>query len=58
MLQGEHSVILLTFIKLLLVIKIFVLSNFEWRFNTGFTVHVLISPLVFSVLFNLANDKK
>ena len=30
MLQGEHSAILLTFIKLPLVIKIFVLSIFEW----------------------------
>ena len=38
MLQGEHSVILLTFIKLPVVIKIFVLSIFEWSFYTGFTV--------------------
>ena len=30
MLQGEHSAILSTFIKLLFVIKIFVLSIFEW----------------------------
>ena len=37
MLQGEHSVILLTFIKLPFVIKIFVLSIFEWQFYTGFT---------------------
>ena len=29
LLQGEHSVILLTFIKLPFVIKIFVLSIFE-----------------------------
>ena len=28
--KGEHSVILLTFIKLPFVIKIFVLSIFEW----------------------------
>ena len=33
--------ILLTFIKLPFVIKIFVLSIFEWSFYTGFTV---ISP--------------
>ena len=39
MLQGEHSAILLTFIKLHLVIKIFVLSIFEWRLKTDFTVH-------------------
>ena len=37
MLQGEHSAILLT-IKLPFVIKIFVLSIFEWLFLTGFTV--------------------
>ena len=35
MLQGEHSAILLTFIKLPFVNKIFVLSK------TGFTVHVI-----------------
>ena len=40
MLRGEHSAILLTIIKLLFVIKIFVLSIFEWLFYTGFTVHV------------------
>ena len=34
----EHSAILLTFIKLPIVIKIFVLSIFEWPFYTGFTV--------------------
>ena len=33
MLQGEHSAILLAFIKLLFVIKIFVLSR--WPFYTG-----------------------
>ena len=38
MLQGEHSAIRSTFIKLLFVIKIFVLSIFEWLFYTGFTV--------------------
>ena len=39
MLQGEHSAILWTFIKLPFVIMIFVLSNFEWLFYTGITVH-------------------
>ena len=39
MLQGEHSAILSTFIKLPFVIKIFVLSIFEWPLKTGFTVH-------------------
>ena len=38
MLQGEHSAILSTFIKLAFVIKTFVLSIFEWPFYTGFTV--------------------
>ena len=36
MLQGEHFAILLIFIKLPFVIKIFVLSNFE-LLKTGFT---------------------
>ena len=38
MLQREHSAILSTFIKPPFVIKIFVLSIFEWPFYTGFTV--------------------
>ena len=38
MLQGEHSAILSTFIKLPFVSKIFVLSIFEWPLKTGFTV--------------------
>ena len=46
MLQGEHSAILSTFIKLPFVNKIFVLSNFEWPFDIGFT-------LLFSFLFTL-----
>ena len=41
MLQGEQSAILLTFIKLPFVIKVFVLSIFEWPVYTGFTVTVL-----------------
>ena len=39
MLQMEHSAILLTFIKLPFVIKIFVLFIFEWPFYTGFAVY-------------------
>ena len=38
--ELEHSAILLTFIKLPVVIKIFVLSIFEWLFYTGFTVGI------------------
>ena len=37
-LQGEHSAILSTFIKLPFVFKTFVLSIFEWPLKTGFTV--------------------
>ena len=37
-LQGEHSVIRLTFIKLPVVIKMFDLSIFEGPLYTGFTV--------------------
>ena len=38
MLQREHSAILSTSIELPAVIKIFVLSIFEWPLYTGFTV--------------------
>ena len=38
LLQVEHSATLSTFINLPFVIKIFVLSIFEWPFYTGFTV--------------------
>ena len=37
--EGEHSAMLMTIIKLAFVIKIFVLSIFEWLFYTGFTVY-------------------
>ena len=37
MLQREHSAILSTFIKLPFVIKIFVLSIFEWPLKAGLT---------------------
>ena len=39
MLQAEHSAILSTFIKLQFVIRIFVLSIFEWLLKTGFSVN-------------------
>ena len=39
MLQGQHSAILPSFIKLPFVIKILVLSVFDWPFYTGFTVY-------------------
>ena len=40
--HGEHSAILSTFIKQPFVIKIFVLSIFEWRLKTGFTVYAIL----------------
>ena len=40
--RMEHSAILLTFVKLPVVIKTFVLSIFEWPFYTGFTVYRLL----------------
>ena len=46
MLRGEHSAILLTFIKLPFIIKIFILSIFEWPFYTGFTVNYQSSHFV------------
>ena len=38
MLQGEHSAILSTFIKLSFVNEMFFLCIFEWPLQTGFTV--------------------
>ena len=37
--SSKHSAILSTFIKLPLVIKIFVLSIYEWPLKTGFTAY-------------------
>ena len=45
MLQWEHSAILSNFVKPPFVIKIFVLSNFEWPLKTGFTVDVGVRSL-------------
>ena len=51
MLQGEHSAILSTFIKLpLVILMIYVLSIFEWPFYTGFTVTCLMSVFVCEVI--------
>ena len=51
MLQGKHSAILSTFIKLPFVIKTFVLSFFEWQIYTGFTVIAKFNDknIVFSI---------
>ena len=50
MLQGEHSAILLTFIKLPFVIKTSVLSIFEWPFYTGYTSLLIIAAQNFNIL--------
>ena len=52
MLQGEHSAILSTFIKLPSVIEIFVLSIFEWPFKTGFAVVFTLNKIVFLIRKN------
>ena len=58
-LQGEHSAILLTFIKLPFVIKIFVLPIFEWPFHTGFTVlqNMLSAEVVINRVFIFGVDR-
>ena len=56
MLQGEHSTILLTFIKLSFVIKIFVLSIFERPFYTGFTVVCFCSLKQSNMDYNYVQD--
>ena len=53
MLQGEHSAILLTFIKLPFVIKVFGVSIFEWPFYTDFTVHANYQSLTLILTFNI-----
>ena len=55
MLQGEHSAILLTFIKLPFVTKIFVLSIFEWSFYTGFTVECFVSSNFMHLLLQIGD---
>ena len=58
MLQGEHSAIFLTYIKLPFVIKIFVLSIFEWPFYTGFTVCAKSADTIsINVHFRLVNHR-
>ena len=46
--KREHSAILSTYIKLLVVIKTFVLSIFDMLFYTGFTVD-LSCAIIFAV---------
>ena len=47
--QVKNIAILLTVIKLPVVIKIFVLSIFEWLFYTGFTVLNKNETVLFSI---------
>ena len=57
MLQGEHSAILSTFIKLPYVFKTFVLSVIEWPLKAGFTVDYLIRRLLYiKIDFNWSCD--
>ena len=51
MLQGEHFAILLTFIRLPFVIKIFVLSIFEWPFYTGLCPSILMVKVSSNILY-------
>ena len=46
MLQGEHSALLSTFIKLPIYIKTFVLSIFKWPLKTGFTAYDLLGRAI------------
>ena len=54
MLQGEHSAIFLTFIKVPFVIKIYVLLFFEWLLKTGFTVLTTYMYFLFCGVCRLA----
>ena len=55
MLQGEHSAILTTFIKLPFVFKTLVLSIYEWPLKTGFTVLVNIES---ATIIKVCNNNK
>ena len=54
MLQGEHSTMLSTPIKLPFPIKTLVLSIFKWPLKTGFTVHMVICLLRGGRMWELA----
>ena len=55
--SAEHSAILLICIKLPFLIKIFVLSIFEWPFYTGFTVMYNIIIIEFYSVYTLIAAK-
>ena len=50
--KMDHSAILLIFIKLPFVIKIFVLSIFEWSLKTSFTVFPFLVATGFKAHLN------
>ena len=54
MLQGEHSAIFLTFIKVPFAIKIYVLLFFEWLLKIGFTVLTTYMYFLFCGVCRLA----
>ena len=58
MLQGEHSAILSTFIKLPYAIKIFILSICEWSLKTGFTVFIKLWLNIVTIYLKWLNDYK
>ena len=51
MLQGEHSAILSTCIKLPHGFKTFVSSIFEWPLKTGFTVYAPVNVIIILITF-------
>ena len=55
--QGEHSAILSTFIKLPFVIKIIILSMFDWPFYACFTVVFYFCTCAY-LLFNMSHVNK
>ena len=58
MLQGKHSAIFSTFIKRPVVIKIFVLSTFEWPLYTGFIIGHLYASLLYSIFVSKSTFSK
>ena len=58
MLQGEHSAILSTFVKLpFVIIKIFVLAIFESPFDTGFTVFPQVRRVLLPVYLDFMEEE-
>ena len=54
--EWEHPAILSTFIKLPFVIKIFVLSIFEWPFYTGLILQIMYFYAVRMFVTDVCSD--